>query len=61
MRRKRQYAKYLNDESIDVLPPWASDKISERLSRVVSLYFSQHPEEYEEFLSSREKKEKMGE
>ena len=55
MKRERSYTKYLNAESVKELPPWATDKISERLSRVVSLYFSQHPDEYEEFLKSREK------
>ena len=47
---------YLNGEPVTVIPPEAQEKMAERLSRVVSQHFSQHPEEYEAFLKCREEK-----
>ena len=41
---------YLNGEPVDRIPQEAMDKMSERLSRVVSQHFREHPEEYEPFL-----------
>ena len=41
---------YLNGEQVDRIPQEALDVMSERLSRVVSQYFKEHPEEYEPFL-----------
>ncbi len=55
------YKLFLNDKSVDVIPQWAIDRMSERLSRVVSLHFAQHPDEYERFLRSRVVAEKKNE
>lgn len=52
------YAFFLsNGEQVEKLPQWACDKLSERLSIVVSQYFMQHPDEYERFLNSKEHQE----
>ena len=48
---------FLNGEPVEQIPPEALEKMSERLSRVVSEHFSQHPDQYEAFLRSRENKE----
>ena len=50
---------YLNGEPVDKLPQEALDVMAERLSRVVSQYFSQHPDEYEAFLKSRKNKQEI--
>ncbi len=52
----KPYKFFLNGEPVDEIPQWALDKMSERLSRVVSQHFSQHPDEYERFLKSREQR-----
>lgn len=54
--KEKPYKFFLNGEPVDKIPQWALDKMSERLSRVVSEYFMQHPDEYERFLAAREKK-----
>ena len=51
---EKKHKFYLNGEPVDKIPGWALDKMSERLSFVVSRYFSQHPEEYEKYLNSPE-------
>ena len=48
---------YLNGEPVTVIPAEAREKMAERLSRVVSQHFSQHPEEYEAFLAARGKRQ----
>ena len=53
---EKPYKFFLNGEPIDRLPQEALDAMSERLSRVVSRYFSQHPDEYEAFLREQEMK-----
>ena len=50
------YKFYLNGEPVETIPPEALDKMAERLSRVVSLHFAEHPDEYEAFLRSREQR-----
>ena len=47
---------YLNNEPVERIPENALQKMSERLSTVVSGYFSQHPDEYERFLAGRERR-----
>ncbi len=44
---------YLNDEEVEVLSTEVLNEMSERLSTVVSVYFTSHPEEYLRFLESR--------
>ena len=46
---------FLNGEPVERIPEWAQEKMAERLSRVVSQYFMQHPDEYERFLKARKK------
>ena len=46
----------LNGEPVDKIPEWAQEKMAERLSRVVSQYFSEHPDEYERFLAEQARK-----
>ena len=41
---------YLNEKAFDVLPQEALFQMSERLSGVISLYFSAHPDEYEKLI-----------
>lgn len=48
---------YLEGKPVDKLPPEALQKMSENLSRVVSRYFSNHPDEYERYLNSKSRKE----
>lgn len=48
------YTIYLDEEAVDAIPQWAMDSMAERLSRVVSQHFSQHPEEYQAFLKSKQ-------
>lgn len=55
--KDKPYSFYLNDEPVEVLPQWALDKMAENLSRVVSLHFMQHPDEYERYLNSKEHQE----
>ena len=43
---------YLNGEPFEEIPCEALFLMSERLSDVISLYFSSHPEEYEKFLET---------
>lgn len=60
MAKKAQnytYGFFLNGEPIEKLPQWACDKLSERLSDVVSRHFAQHPDEYERYLNSKEHRE----
>ena len=45
---------YLNDKPVDELPQWALDIMAERLSKVVSEYFSRHPDQYIKFLEGQE-------
>ncbi len=47
---------YLNGVEVKEIPKEALAIMSERLSRVVSAYFSEHPDEYERFLAERERK-----
>lgn len=47
---------YLNGEQVDRLPENALQTMSERLSSVVSTYFSNHPDEYQRFLEGRERR-----
>ena len=37
---------YLNGEKIDTVPPKAAQAMMDRLSAVMSRYYSLHPEEY---------------
>lgn len=47
---------YLNGEPVDKLPEYALKIMSERLSRVVSQHFSEHPDEYIRYLEGRKKR-----
>ncbi len=47
---------YLNGEPVDKLPDYALKIMSERLSRVVSQYFSEHPDEYIRYIEGRERR-----
>ena len=47
---------YLNGEPVDKLPDHALKIMSERLSKVVSEYFSAHPDEYLRFLEGQKRK-----
>lgn len=47
---------YLNGKPVDKIPDEALKIMSERLSRVVSQYFSEHPDEYRRFLADRERR-----
>ena len=47
---------YLNGEPVDKIPQYALDIMAERLSRVVSQHFREHPEEYAAFLAWQNKK-----
>ena len=49
---------YLDGVPVTEIPPEAKQKMAERLSRVVSEYFSLHPDEYEAFLNARASKQK---
>lgn len=40
------YTFYLNGEKIDKLTEEQLDKMSENLSKAMSAYYTQHPEEY---------------
>lgn len=53
LSEEKPYKFFLNGEPVDEIPQWALDKMSERLSRVVSQHFMQHPDEYERFLKAR--------
>ena len=52
-----KYKFRLNGEPVTEIPPDALEKMAERLSRVVSEHFSQHPDQYEAFLRSREEQQ----
>lgn len=43
---------YLNGEKVDKLPQDAIEKMCKNISRVVSEYFAQHPEEFDEWMES---------
>lgn len=45
---------YLNGEPVDKIPEEVKNVWAERLSRVVSQHFREHPDEYERFLKGRE-------
>lgn len=46
---------FLNGVQVDKIPEEAKAVMSERLGRVVSQHFKEHPEEYEPFLRGLEK------
>lgn len=48
-------------EEVKELPESALQEMSERLSYVVSTYFSQHPDEYKIYLESKKKREEEAE
>lgn len=54
--KEKPWSFRLNGEPVDKIPEWAQEKMAERLSRVVSQYFSEHPDEYERFLAEQERK-----
>lgn len=43
---KLGFALFYGGKQVDRLPQEALDRISERMSRVMSEYYSQHPDEY---------------
>ena len=49
---------YLNDELVEKIPESAMRTMAERLSFVVSTYFSNHPDEYVRFLEGQERRRK---
>ena len=58
MNRKRPHLIYLNGAPKECIHSVELEKMSKRLERVVSLYFSQHPDEYENFLNNQKEKNK---
>ena len=50
------YSFLLNGEPVDDIPQWALEKMTERLSRAVSEYFAEHPEEYAQFAAAEGKR-----
>lgn len=48
---------YYKGEQVDTLPQEARDRISERLTAVMSAYFSAHPEQYSAVKDIRSKEE----
>lgn len=48
---------YYKGEQVETLPQEARDRISERLTVVMSAYFSAHPEEYSAVKDIRNKEE----
>lgn len=52
---------YLNNEPVEKIPESAMQTMSERLSFVVSTYFSNHPDEYVRFLEGRERRRREAE
>lgn len=48
---------YYKGEQVETLPQEARDRISERLTVVMSTYFSAHPEQYSEVKDVRNKEE----
>ena len=52
---------YLNNEPVEKIPEQAMQTMSERLSFVVSTYFSNHPDEYVRFLEGRERRRREAE
>ncbi len=55
--KEKPYKFFLNGEPVDTIPQCALDKMAERLSRVVSQHFAQHPDEYERFLREKQRME----
>ena len=45
---------YLNEKALCELPQEAISLMSERLSEVIGLYFSAHPDEYGKLIGARE-------
>ena len=52
---------YLNGEPVEKIPESAMQTMAERLSFVVSTYFSNHPDEYVRFLEGRERRRREAE
>ena len=52
---------YLNGEPVEKIPESAMQTMSERLSFVVSTYFSNHPDEYVRFLEGQERRRREAE
>ena len=52
---------YLNNEPVERIPENALQTMSERLSFVVSTYFSNHPDEYVRFLEGQERRRREAE
>lgn len=53
MARKQQkltYEIYLDGVRVEKIPPEALDRMMERMGERMSLYYTQHPEEYEMLL-----------
>lgn len=46
---------YYRGEQVETLPQEARDRISKRLSEVMSIYFTAHPEEYKAVKDTRKK------
>lgn len=47
---------YLNNEPVEKIPEQAMQTMAERLSFVVSTYFSNHPDEYVRFLEGQKRR-----
>ena len=47
---------YYKGEQVETLPQEARDRISERLTEVMSTYYTAHPDEYKNVKSHKEKK-----
>ena len=52
---------YLNNEPVEKIPEQAMQTMAERLSFVVSTYFSNHPDEYVRFLEGLERRRREAE
>ena len=46
---------YYNGEQVETLPQEARDRISKRLSEVMSTYYTAHPEEYRALKDTKRK------
>lgn len=63
MARKQQkitFEIYLDGERVEKIPPEAKAGMMKRMGEAMSLYYTQHPEEYELLLKGGENHERKG-
>ena len=61
MARKQQkitFEIYLDGERVERIPPGAKEGMMKRMGEAMSLYYTQHPEEYELLLKGSEDRER---